>query len=82
MDFEDIFLGVATTIILGLGILGMYVIIFGSPCASIYEYTDLDNNVAQAENCWSGRGGLVCDTFDGTTVQVKNYKIVGSKCSK
>jgi len=82
MDIEDIFVGVAATMILLLGIVGIYVIIFGGPCASIYEYTDLDNNIAQAESCWSGRGGLVCETFDGTTVQVKNYKIIGSKCNK
>ena len=82
MDLDDIFLSIACTLLLIIGIFGIYVIIFGRPCASIYEYTDLDNNVAQAEDCWSGKGGLVCETFDGTTVQVKNYKIVGSKCSK
>ena len=82
MDFDDIFLGVATTIILILGACGLYIMLFGRPCSAIYEYTDLDNNVAQAEDCWSGKGGLVCETFDGTTIQVKSYKIISSKCNK
>lgn len=81
MDFEDIFMGIAATIILILGICGIYVILFGRPCTS-YEYTDLDNNVGQARDCWSGRGGLICETIDYTTVQVKNYKIISSTCNK
>lgn len=46
-----------------------------------YEYVNLDNNTGYAQSCWGDKGRLVCETTDGTIVQVKQYTPI-TKCQK
>jgi hypothetical protein len=46
-----------------------------------YEYVNLDNNTGYAQSCWGDEGRLVCETTDGTVIQVKQYTPI-TKCQK
>jgi hypothetical protein len=46
-----------------------------------YEYVNLDNNTGYAQSCWGDKGRLVCETIDGTIIQVKQYTPI-KKCQK